>query len=355
MAPAMMPLGRMLSLALMVTIASCVASTAAAATTRITYTLESSPSSVWVMNGDGSSCEELGLGDHPVISPSGAVVAAAAVSEEGDPLGQVVLYSTTGAEPVEVTLDAPSATVLAFSPDSRYVAVSLADGIAGRGLAVIDVETASVTYVIGGTIGGASFNPQGADELVFGRHASATPKSASPVDLYTWAPNGMPPKQLTSDGRSTSPVWGPGYIAYDHQQLDHFDVDGNKLAAMQTQIWLRYPNGSTRRLTHMRLGYLQSGLVPIAASASGTHLAAELEEQDIPRAYAIDVPSGSGHPLLDVAISFAGGISTDGNRVLVGHFEYGGTHNQILSVPFGGGHPTVLLQQRLVLEPTWSE
>jgi hypothetical protein len=322
------------------------------ATSVVSYSAGLSAPGVWAMDGNGSSRRELGPGEHPIISPGGALVAAEAITEQGTPVGEVVIYSVSGGEPIRIALHAERVSPLAFSRDSRYLAVSLFDGSSGRGLAVIDVEAGTVTYVSSGTIDGASFDPQDNDELVFGRCASGSPKTTSPVNLYTWLPNEVSPKELTADGRSMFPIWGPGYIAYAHERKE--DAGRGSFAEMQVQIWLRRPNGSTRQLTHMRLNYLQFGLVPIAISASGTHMAAELEEQDLPMAMGVDVPSGSAHVLVRNAMTHASGISTDGSHVLVWQFDYN-RPDQILDVPFGGGHATVLLRQRDTAEPTWSE
>jgi hypothetical protein len=332
------------------------ASAAAASGGRIAYTAGTDFANVWTMNADGSGRAELGPGSHPVVSPNGALVAASSVGEGGSPAGGIVLYPAAGEEPIPIPLNTADATALAFSPDSKYLAVALTgEGGRGQGLAVVDLETDAVTDVTSGTAEGASFNPAGGDELVFARDASASPRPKSPTNLYTWSPSGGPPKQITSDGRSLFPVWGAGYIAYDHQTPDRFDVGGNRLSELQSQIWLRYPDGATHQLTHMRLGYLQVGLVPVAVSSTGSHMIAELEQQDIPMAYAVEVPDGRAHPLLPKAISFADGITADGTRALVGRFYYGGQHNAILSVPFGGGRPTVLLMQNRVGELSWNE
>ena len=84
-------------------------------------------------------------------------------------------------------------------------------------------------------------------------------------------------------------------------------------------------------------------------------MVAEFEQQDLPLAYAVNVSSGSARPLLRNAISFAQGISADGTRALVGRFNYSGAHNAVLSVPFAGGRPTVLVEGKDVLEPSWNE
>ena len=138
------------------------AATAAEGPGRLAYTAGLSPAAtVWTAEANGSARRKLGLGTHPVVSPSGALVAAGALSPQGMPLAQVILYSTAGSEAVPVSLTGEGVAPLAFSPDSKYLAVEFTRGIGGGGLAVLDVETHSLTYVTNKPVAGRASTPRG--------------------------------------------------------------------------------------------------------------------------------------------------------------------------------------------------
>jgi hypothetical protein len=108
-----------------------------------------SPSAVWVADSSGREARRLGLGSEPLPAPSGQSVAASLFgattnSEQGPAL---VIYSTLGATAVTyLSLATATATPLAWSPDSRYLAVSLqstslTNTANHSALAVIDTST----------------------------------------------------------------------------------------------------------------------------------------------------------------------------------------------------------------------
>jgi hypothetical protein len=129
------------------------------------------------------------------------------------------------------------ATPLAWSPDSRYLAISFQEtsiGSRGRsGLAVIDTAGNTLTKIAYGQIFGASFAQDGGDEIVYGRAPSLAPGAR--VNLCVSGPAGAGVHALTSDGRSLNPLWGPRYIAYDREQP-------RPQAAPAHQIWLASPS-----------------------------------------------------------------------------------------------------------------
>ncbi|MHB8241873.1 MAG: hypothetical protein ACYDHN_07760 [Solirubrobacteraceae bacterium] len=305
-----------------------------------------SPSAVWVANTDGSQPKRLGPGDSPLVAPDGALVAASlfgatANSEQGP---AVAVYSTTGAPVTEyLSLETATATPLAWSPDSRYLAVSLMSTAVSSpakqsGLAVIDTQTGTVTTVIHGAISGAGFAPDGSDRLVFGRAPSLSVNAAT--NIYVSVPNGGAVTQLTHDGRSLNPVWGPKYIAYDRERLRRND-------APVFQIWLQAPaGGRPRKLTSVRVRSLVEGLVPLAFSGDGGRLLAEYEGQDTSEAWAVRVPLGHAKRLTVRGQSVVGaGLSRDGSTVLIDEQSFEGppSGGRVSSIPFGGGKPQLLV------------
>ncbi len=317
---------------------------------RLAYVTEtaSSPSKAWVAAADGSDPKLLGPGRQPLISPSGEAVAVALFGtvagdrERGPSLG---IYPVSGAPAATyLSLETAVATPLAWSPDSRYLAVSLVsnetDDIAeDSGLEVIDTQTATVTRIAAGIVDGASFARDGSDRLVFGLSHSVA--LAGGVNLYVSEADGLGLHELTRDGRSLNPVCGPTYIAYDRERRRHLSPE--------YQIWLAPASGSGlpgRQLTHARVGALVQGLVPLAFSAAGTRMLAQFEGEDTTEAYAVNVASGHARGVTAHGVPAIGaGISADGSTLLVdeGSFEQPPSNGRIAATPFAGGRAKVLI------------
>jgi hypothetical protein len=316
---------------------------------RLAYVTETatSTSKVWIATANGSDRKLLGPGQQPLLSPDGQSVAASLFGvapgseEHGPALG---VYPASGAPVADyLNLETATATPLAWSEDSRYLAVQLqstqiVDGRVASSLDVIDTQTQTVAQIAKGTIYGASFAHDGSDQLVFG--LSHSESFAGGVNLYVSEPDGAGLRRLTNDGHSLNPVWGPRYIAYDRERT-------RKLSP-EYQIWLASPSDGApvRRVTHIPVNALAQGLVPLAFSADGNRLLAEFEGQDQSDAYAVNVISGRardvtvrGRPVLGV------GISSDGSTLLVDEnalFEPPSSA-RVATVPFGGGRSHVLI------------
>lgn len=328
------------------------AAAAAASLVRIAYVTAgaTTPERVWTADAHGGEARLLGEGDQPLMAPDGELVAASLFgtgsgSDETGP--SLAVYPSDGGAPLRLgDISTASALPLAWSPDSRYLAVALQStalegGAAGSGLAVLDMSTGQLTTIADGFIYGASFAPDGSDRIVYARAASQTLKAD--VDLYSAGADGADTRQLTENGRSLYPLWGARYIAYDHERLRHED-------APEYQIWVRsYTGARARRLTHVPVGPLVEGLLPIAFSASGSRLLAEFEGQDTSEAWTVRLPSGRaervrvgrhGH-----TNAIAGGISRGGGTLLIdeGFLEGPASSDRIATVPFAGGAARVLV------------
>jgi Tol biopolymer transport system component len=314
---------------------------------RLTYVTETatSTSKVWLASAIGTEPKLLGPGQQPLLSPNGQSVAvslfgATPDSEHGPSIG---IYHASGAPIADyLSLETATAAPLAWSPDSRYLAVERQSNgttniAAGSGLDVIDTQTGTVTPIAAGTIYGASFARDGSDRLVFG--LSHSESFAGGVNLYMSEADGAGLHRITNDGRSLNPLWGPTYIAYDRERNRHLSPE--------YQIWLATSAGApVRRLTHIAVGSLVQGLVPLAFSSSGGRLLAELEGQDTSGAYTVNVASGRARGVtVHGRMVQAAGISSDGSTLLLdaGSFEQPPSHGRIVTVPFAGGHATVLV------------
>jgi len=338
--------------ALLATIALFLSATASAVAAqapvpRLAYVTETatSTSKVWIASIGGSEPKLLGPGQQPLLAPNGQSVAvslfgATADSEHGPSIG---IYPAAGGPLGDyLSLETATAVPLAWSPDSRYLAVERQSNgttsiAAGSGLDVIDTQTGTVTQIAAGTIYGASFARDGSDRLVFAlSHAESF---SAEVNLYMSEADGAGLHRVTSDGHSLNPVWGPAYIAYDRERMRHLSPE--------YQIWLASSAGArVRRLTHIPVASLVQGLVPLAFSADGSRLLAEFEGQDTTGAYAVNVASGHARSVTVHGRSVIGaGISSDGGTLLIdeGSFEQPPSRGRVATIPFGGGHAKVLI------------
>ena len=147
---------------------------------------------IWAADAGGAHARKLGIEEQPAVSPNGAMVAATSIT--GD---SVLIYPVAGGRATTFKLSG-SAYGLAWSPDSRYLAVNIAstalDGLSGAGIAVIDTTIGTVTMVAKGVPNGAGFAVNGTDELVYGLAPSL--KASAPVNLFEVTPAGSGTRQL---------------------------------------------------------------------------------------------------------------------------------------------------------------
>jgi len=324
---------------------------------RVAYVTGTSTSKVWLASASGSEAKLLGPGEQPLLAPDGQLVAvslfgvSSGVEEQGPALG---LYSASGAPLVDyLNLETNTASPLAWSQDSRYLAVELqstqiVDGKVASSLDVIDTQTQTVTQIAQGTIYGVSFAHDGSDKLVFG--LSHSQSFAGGVNLYTSEPDGSGLQRLTSDGRSLNPLWGPRYIAYDRERT-------RKLSP-EYQIWLASPSGGApvRRVTHIAVDALAQGLVPLAFSASGDRLLAQFEGQDQSGAYAVNVVTGRAREVTVHGRAVIGaGISSSGSTLLIDEnaLFQPPSKARVASIPFAGGRSHVIVAHGS--QASWNE
>jgi Tol biopolymer transport system component len=311
----------------------------------ITYEASGDGDQTWVVNSNGTGRKHLGAGQQPLVSPNGQMVAATNSGSRGHAL---IVYSTLGKpRQLYLNLAQTAATALAWSPDSRYIAVqvtdpttsSISDPGAG-GVSIVDTTARTVTRIAPGFVFGASFepSPNSIDRLAYA--LSRSPELNSATNIYAINADGTGRAQITHDGRSLNPVWGPNGIAYDEQRLR-----GDN--APDYNIWLMTRDGSQRtQITHVPSGPLVEGLVPLAFSANGSRMIAELEGQDTSEGYTVSVATHSTRPIKVARHTSvnADGISQNGNALLVtlDAYENPLAEGKVAIIPFSGGHPTVL-------------
>ena len=282
------------------------------------------------VTGPGGT-HEVGHGQEPSVAPDGRMVSSSAFGSIGPAL---TVYETTGRHSHSFFNDRVIATPLAWSPDSRYLAVLLrTDGpqIISTGLAVIDTTTMTAKTVTTGIIRGASFAPSVPDRLVYGETRSQ--QIEEPVNLYTVNPDGSDPAQLTTDGNSLQPLWTTKGIVYDRETRRGVG------AAPAYQLWLLHRGDSTQLTPRA----LVMALVPLAASANGNRLIAEYEGPGAIIPVAVQLSPRRVRALATGGTKLrAAGISRDGRTLLLERRASGFlTHEGVVeTVPFSGGRST---------------
>lgn len=334
---------RRVPVALLLTLAALLLLPAVASATLVytTYSARAQPS-LWSANSDGSGAVRIGSGYYqPVASPDGTQVAAFRQTRSGN--NRLYVLPAAGGPATQVLSSAGSATA-AWSPDSTTLAA-----VTGRRIVTVTIADGAVSTLATGFFNGSalSFSPAG-DAIAYSAAVSSRVNARS--DVYTVPLAGGGPTRLTFDGQSLNPVWGPTQIAYSKGPLRRQDYPS-------LQIWLMNPDGGDQRqLTDVRVGTLVSGLTPVEWSASGAQLLADYTGEDTSQAFAVDPLTGVARDLgvrpFDGTVPAA--ISRDGTTVLAqtGGQEGPSPDQNVVTIPFAGGPPTVLVPRGLT--PDWN-
>lgn len=321
----------------------------AASAGKLAYETGTAHTSVWLANANGTHGQKLGPGQQPLLAPNGKSVAATLFGPKGPGLA---IYTPGAATKRYFDNAHASAGALAWSPDSRFLAVGLTSNeTSGKGssLAVIDTSSGVVKTIANGSACGASFAPSGPDRLAYAFAKGSFECFNGHVNIYTVAADGTGQKQITTDGRSANPVWGPKSIVFDQ-------VTPRKNFAPAYQLVTMRPDGSHRvQITHMKIPKLVDGLSPLQFSADGKRLLAGYFGQDTSQTWTVTMATRKAKQLEIKGQSvIAGAISRSGNSVLVafGALDTASAHGTVESVAFGGGHAKVLVKH--AAGPSWN-
>ncbi len=298
---------------------------------------------VWVSAIDGSSALDLGPASSALISPDGSDVAAVSI-QKGETLkaSTLSLYTSSGGSPVKILDNPQFMQLLAWSPDSKLLLVAL--GASPAQLRVIVAATDQSYTIATGVIDGASFAPGTSDQVVYARAAVNTAR----FNIYTSSATGTNTRQLTHDGLSEYPLWGPNGIVFSHETIRA----KNPYPALQ--LWFISPTGTgAHQLTNTAVGPKVEGLTPIAFSANGKHLLANFvgpQGSDQAEAYAVDLSRPKAAAPRDLSGQHNGNIgdaiSTDGKTILLTK----GVADKLAplsveTIPWAGGTPTAVVAQ----------
>ena len=160
-----------------------------------------STTSVWIADANGRSPRKLTRGFAGILSPDGRTVAV--TRRDG-----IHLVSSDGKR--ERLLTSARAQHLRWTPDGKSLVVSTANL-----LAIVDRASGDSRVIARGPIYGFDFSPSG-DRLVYARapHRTDVGICGDQYDLYVTKLDGGAPTQLTHEGFSAFPAWGPSRIAY---------------------------------------------------------------------------------------------------------------------------------------------
>jgi hypothetical protein len=166
----------------------------------------SAAGNVWVANVDGSQPRKLTRGSAAILTPDGKAVAVR--RPEG-----IYLVSTHGGSPRKLT--SQRLEPRGWSPDGKTLVATKSTSLAVVALMLIDRATGKVRTLARGSLYGFDFSPKG-DQLAYSRAPQATEAGicGDLMDLYIADVAGGKPTQLTHNGFSAFPVWGPSKIAF---------------------------------------------------------------------------------------------------------------------------------------------
>lgn len=335
------------------------ASAVAPATSNATLVFTRNPISptVFVANDNGSSARKVGLGSNPHVSPDGRTVVFYRLGK-GSHSAELIVVPASGGAPKQLASGWQDPFVFAWSPDSTTIAVLLGPEVGKQRLTTIDIASGAQHTIAHGFFSGVSFSPQGNEQLVFAMAASESFPPRSDVYRIDILPPGAEsvaaeePRPITTDHRSSSPLWGPDNRIVFVKHLG----EKSRRYGPKNDLFLMDPDGSkVKRLTHTKVDPLLSGLSPTEWSANGNRLLTEFGGQDTSYAVTVNPTTGAERTLTrEREVGFVGtALSRDGKFVLgsLGGFEPGPGH-KVVRIPYAGGKPKVLAKN--ASEPDWS-
>ena len=327
----------------------------AAASATLSYVRNPFNSTVFVAGDDGSGAKKVEAGHNPHVAPDGLSVA---YLHEGPKNAQELkIAPATGGPGRTLMSNLREAFYVTWSPDSKTIAALRGPELGKRKLVVIDLATGLQSVIAQGFFSGFSFSPDGAEiAYAVAKSEKYPPRSdvfrfpvPIPGVVNVRAPEAV---RLTSDHRSSQPLWGPQKIVFVKTLEAKKRQYGPK-----NELYLMNPQGKqVKRLTHTKVPLLLQGLFPTDWSADGSRLLTEFQGQDTSYAVAVDPRTGAQRALHQTGEhnSFVGtAISGDGTTVLgsLGGLEPGPDH-MVVTVPYNGQIAKMLVKS--AFEPSWS-
>jgi hypothetical protein len=251
-------------------------STAAASReTHLVYTRDfgTKRSAVWIADGEGRHTRRLAAGNYGLVAPQGDVVAI----DRGE--NDVYLVRSDGSSE---RLLARHLRPYLWAPDGRTLLA-----YNRRALFGLDVRSGRRTLLMRGSTYGASVSPD-SRALVYALATRKDPTGGcnEHVDLHVVGLDGRGDRQMTHDGRSALPLWGPRHITFARILP----------SCMSPTLWRVRPDRSRLRLlAHVPRRFLDHGfygLSPLGWLADRKHLVLGLRSEWGEEAVLLHVPSG---------------------------------------------------------------
>jgi Tol biopolymer transport system component len=349
-------IGRTRPLVVLVALGACLVVPAPSQATLV-FTRNSLNPAVYAANDNGSATRKVGSGSNPRVSPDGQTIVFYG-SGKGNQPADLMMAAAAGGPARKLASGWQDPFVFAWSSDSSTIAVVLGPEIGKQRLTTVDLARGEQHTIDRGYFSGVSFAPGGSEQLVYAKATSEGFPPRSDVYRIDILPPGAEsvsaeePRQLTTDHRSFSPLWGPSNRIVFVKQLG----EKQRKYGPKKDLFLMQPDGTeVRRLTHTKVGPLQYGLTPIEWSANGKRLLTAFSGQDTYYAVAVNPTTGSERALTkEREVAFVGAaLSKDGTTVLgsLGGLLPGPGH-KVVSIPYAGGKPKVLAKN--ASEPDWS-
>lgn len=329
--------------AILVAVGTAAAATPARATLAyVKGALRGSPV-VWVAADDGSAARPLATGGYsPKVSPDGTQVAYV----YGTRRAALKVRPVAGGPARTLARNVWNHDAIAWSPDGSKLTVATGPELGPYTLKLVDLATGAARPLNKGVIHGVSFAP-GGEGVVWAR--AFTSRYPVEANLYTTTLDGGPIRRITSDGRATSPVWGPERIAFSRSRPATRRGDFDKL-----DVYTLSPGGTgSRRLTRTTKPFLLAGLVPLAWSADGSRLAARYTGRDTSEAWRVVSASGAADDATGASDGVTGwGLSRDGSTLLATTGYLDDPSGDVIALAWEGGARTVLAQR--AGQPSWN-
>lgn len=301
---------------------------------------------VWISNDNGTGQKLLARsGGSPMITPDGQTVF---FQTEGKNRTDLMRVPAAGGTPTTV-LRRVQYGVQTMSPDGAWIAITTGPLNGAQKLTLLSTTTGASRVVATGYFYGASFSPDGST-LAYGRARSSSFKARN--DIYLAPTAGGAVTNLTHDGHSAYPIWGPTQIAFARWKLHYGPKHAESGPAYN--ITVINPDGSGRRnVTNDKPRYLLWGLNPTAWSADGTRLLAQFGGQDTTHAVGIDMTTGKQHVIgPDKEFGAIGyQLSANGRTVLATYGPPDAIGN-VVTIPWASRSPHRIV--RKAHSPAWS-
>ncbi|MDQ2631718.1 MAG: hypothetical protein M3Y75_12225 [Actinomycetota bacterium] len=327
-----------------------------AAGATLSYVKDPFKTMIYVADDDGSGARKVEKGHNPKVAPDGGSVA---YLHEGPKNAQELkLAPATGGPGRTLMTNFREASNLAWSPDSKTIAALRGPELGKRNLVVVDVASGKQSVIATGYFYGFSFSPSGGEIAYALAPSEKYPPRSDVFRIEVPVPGVVnvrapEPVRLTSDRRSSEPLWGPtGQIVF----VKLLGAKSRKYGPKNELYLMNSQGKQVKRLTQTKVGPLLRGLFPTDWSADGKRLLTEFGGQDTSYAVVVNPRTGAQRPVAGTGeTGFVGtDLSADGSLVLGfnGGFDPGLRNHKVQTVPYGGGKPKTLVKE--AFEPSWS-